>query len=118
MQYNQRVLRPRSTPKPTLNQITILYLVVLVFVFFFLSLFLLRLSERRYCIYRQRSHDDKSARVISKALRSRALEIERFFYGKREHSRESALRHHGLEKKEKDAFEQKRIFKSHAQKRL
>ena len=90
MQYDQRVLRPHSAPKPTLNQITLLFLVVLVFVF---------LIERAYGYIDKRSHDDKSARDISKTFRSRVLELERFFYGQREHSRQSALRHHRLAKK-------------------
>ena len=78
MQYDQRVLHPRSAPKPTLNQNTLLSLVVLVFVF-------VNRASVHICIYiyiyiyiDKRSHDEKSARVISKTLRSRALKLERF----------------------------------------
>ena len=117
MQYDHRVLRSRSTPnkRSTLfsrrSRIRPSLVVSLVFGF---------LIERAYIyIYiDKRSHDDKSARVISKTLRSRALKLERFFPGKREHSRQSALLHHGLAKKEKDALEQKRIFNSHSTKAI
>ena len=128
MQYDQRVLCPRYAPKSTLNQITLLSLVVLVFVFVFISFLRLRLSSERTYIDK-RSYDDKLARIISKTLRSCALKLERFFHGQREHSsttfnsvircRQSALRHHHLAKeKEKDAFESKRIFKSHSTKAI
>ena len=138
MHYNQRVLSPRSAPKPTFNPNTLLslesslepslksslvFVVVPLFrllsfvVVFFFSLVVVRASTH---IYRQRSHDDKSARVISKILCSGALELERFFYGTREPSRstfnsvmcyrQSALRHHRLAKeKKKDAFEQLQV---------
>ena len=81
MQYDQRVLRPHSAPKPTLNQITLLSLVIVVRLCLRLRLvivFFLRLSSERTYIY-EKSHDDKLARVISKTLRLRALKLERFF---------------------------------------
>ena len=85
MQYDHSVLRPRSAPKPMLNQITLLSLVVLVFVLV-LSLSLSFSIERVYIYIDKRSHDDKSAQVILITLRSRALKLERFFHGEREHS--------------------------------
>ena len=110
MQYDQRVLRPHSAPKLTLNQITLLSLIVLVFVSVFFSSSSFSI-ERAYIYIDKRSHDNKSARVISKTLRSRALKLYRFFHGEREHSsstfnsviryRQSALRHHHLVKEKR-----------------
>ena len=89
MQYDQRTLRPRSAP----NQHSTL----------FSRRSRIRPSpcsiERAYIYIDKRSHDDRSTRVIPKTPRSRALKLERFFHGKREHSRQSALRHHVWQKK-------------------
>ena len=120
MQHDQRVLCPRSAPKPTLNQITLLFLVVLVFV---LSSSLSFSIKRVYIYIDKRSHDDKSAQIISKTLRSRALKLQRFFHGEREHSsttfnsvircKQKALRHHRLAKKKRKMHSNKSGYLNH-----
>ena len=85
MQYDQRVLRPRSTPKPIAQPDYVTFFLALVaplFRLFFLLLSLFAFGRVRihlYRIFRQRSHDDKLARVISKTLHSRTLKLNAFF---------------------------------------
>ena len=80
-------------------------------------------SEHTYVYIDKRSHDDKSARVISKTLRPRALKLERFFHDKQEHSsttfnsvircRQRALRHHRLAKKKRKMHWNKSGYLTH-----
>ena len=81
MQYDQRVLRPRSAPKPTLNQITLLSLVVLVFVFVFLVFFvsLRRSQSSGIQIYRQKVTGQQIGSSYLENASVTRVEIRTFF---------------------------------------